>query len=43
MGYEGKCCVLDLVQGCYPLFCLSHEMKPYYEGLKETGVDVNEI
>ena len=30
-------------RGCYPLFWLSHEMKPCYEGLKEIRVDVNEI
>ena len=24
-------------------YSLSHEMKPCYEGLKEIGVDVNEI
>ena len=43
MRYEGKYQILEQVQGCYLLFCFSCEMKLCYEGLKEIGVDVNEI
>ena len=35
--------ILEHVQDYYPLFWLSHEIKPSCEGLKEIGVDVDEI